>query len=129
MAKVFVMDSLIGVPFEWGGRGPDTLDCYGLVKNLYEAEYPAVTLPEYMSPDNSTETAAMMAGQIDLWKRVEEKPNVVVLIRVRGMASHVGYTLGDDKFIHTWESSGGVVIERLSQWKRKIIGYYEYVGK
>jgi cell wall-associated NlpC family hydrolase len=122
------MDNLIGVPFEWGGRGPDKFDCYGLVMHLYREAH-GVELPDYMSPSNSTTAAIMMAKEMSLWKSVDQQVNSVVLIRVNSMAAHVGFVLNSSKFTHTWEKSGGVVVERLSTWQRRIIGYYEYVGK
>jgi cell wall-associated NlpC family hydrolase len=30
-------------------------------------------------------------------------------------------------FIHAWEPSGGVTIERLSEWEKRIDGFYEYI--
>lgn len=121
------MDDLIGVPFKYGGRGPDTFDCYGLLMKLYKDEH-GVDLPDIRSGDNLHTIAAQMAGRLHLYEEVKKQPGTIILFKVRGMASHVGYYLGKDKFIHTWEQSGGVVIERLSTWDKRIIGFYKYVG-
>lgn len=115
--------SLIGVPFKYGGRGPDSFDCYGLVKHLLERD--GVVLPDYVSPHRGPEIAALMHGNIHLWSRCELKPGCVLAFRLPAHW-HCAYYLGDDQFIHTWEQSGGVCIERLGTWKRLLMGCYEY---
>ncbi|WKZ86349.1 C40 family peptidase [Ralstonia pickettii] len=118
---------LIGVPFVYGGRGPDTFDCYGLVAELYRRA--GQPIPDYRSPTDLAVIAAMMACEAQLWREVPApKAGAVALIRVGRHASHVGYCLDDMRMIHTWERTGGVVIERLDTWKRHIIGFFEYVG-
>ena len=68
-----------------------------------------------------------MMGEVRLWNKIEPKPGCAVLINVPGNM-HVGYVIDDSRFIHTWEESGGVTIERLSQWRGRIMGFYEYAG-
>jgi cell wall-associated NlpC family hydrolase len=118
---------LIGVPFKYGGRGPEHLDCYGLVKLCYEAEH-KVELPEFRSPDEQARILATIVGNLPMWEEVPAAPGRVVLFKIMGILQHVGYILPGDSFIHTWERSGGVVIERLSAWKSRIAGCYRFAG-
>lgn len=116
---------LIGIPFEYNGRGPDKFDCYGLVRHIHEQK--GIQIPDYSSPSDGAMITAMMLGELRLWGNCELKPGAVLLFRVPGNL-HVGTYLGDDWFLHTWEPSGGVVRERLSDWENRLMGIYEYVG-
>jgi cell wall-associated NlpC family hydrolase len=118
---------LIGTPFEYGGRGPDKYDCWGLVMHLYRSEK-GIGIPDYISPSDASRIAALMIGDLHLWEQIEEAKGAVVLFRASEFM-HVGYCIGNGRFIHTWDKSGGVCIERLSDWKRRILGFYKYVGK
>lgn len=120
-------DALIGAPFEFGGRGPDKFDCYGLVRYLYQTEH-GVLIPDYTSPTDAPRINALFAGNINLWEETECAPGTVVLIRAR-IFNHVGYVVDHRHFMHTWRDSGGVVMERLDQWKNRIVGFYKYVGQ
>lgn len=117
---------LIGTPFEYGGRG-DTLDCYGLVMLLHREA--GIELPDFKSPSDHARIAAMMALERDFWAECSPDPGAVVLFRIGRHAAHVGVVIENDRFIHTWEQSNGVIIERLSDWKNRIVGFYEYVGQ
>ena len=121
-------DDLIGKPFQLGGRGPDSFDCYGLVREAYYREH-GVLIPDYRSPSDQGRIAALMANQLVLWERTECAPGAVILFRVLGYGSHVGFIRPDNRFMHTWEASGGVVIERLdASWERRSLGCYRYIG-
>lgn len=116
---------LIGVPFEYGGRGPNSFDCYGLVKHIYE--HHGLQLPDYTSPRDGAKITAMMNNEIVLWEECDMKPGCTLLFRVPGNM-HVGFYIGN-WFVHTWEGSGGVTRERLKpDWHRRLIGSYKYVG-
>lgn len=116
---------LIGVPFEYGGRGPEKYDCYGLLKKLFKDD--DQNIPDYLSPTDGARITALMLGELHLWKECAPKSGRALLFKLFGNM-HVGYCLGNGRFIHTWEQSGGVVIERMSDWEVKLIGCYEYVG-
>lgn len=118
---------LIGIPFRYGGRGDGAFDCYGLVMELHKRR--GIELPDYLSPKDKGVIASMMASQVTLWRKVEE-PEVgdVILMRIGIFNCHVGVLLDDGEFIHTYEASGGVCIESLSGWDRRIEGYYRYEG-
>lgn len=114
---------MVGTPFKYGGRGPDYFDCYGLVRDLLMKDGTAP--PDYISPESGPEIAALMQGNIHRWSRCELKPGCVLAFRLPAHW-HCAYYLGDDQFVHTWEHSGGVCIERLSLWKGILMGCYEY---
>lgn len=118
---------LIGTPFEYGGRGPDTYDCWGLVRLLLR--WDGITAPDYHSDDNYRKIAASMDRQMHLWRKCESAPGRVILFRVRGLPCHVGYQIDKRRFVHTWEGSGGVLIEKLRDWEQRVTGFYEYVGE
>jgi len=121
------VSDLIGTPFRYGARGADAYDCYGLVMEC--ARRDGVTLPDFGSVDNMGMNAAIVGASLPQWQETSRRPGVVVLLRVGRFIAHVGYVLdGGGRFIHAWEGSGGVTIERLDEWKQRIVGFYEYVG-
>ena len=117
---------LIGVPFEMGGRGPKSYDCYGLVRELAR-RWDGVSLPDYTSPADAGRISALFALELRLWQSCERRPGAVALIHIPGH-THCGYVLDNLYMLHTWQASGGVVRERLFEWQRRIKGFYRYVG-
>lgn len=117
---------LVGTPFVYGGRGPDAFDCYGLLMHLHALR--GVALPDYRSPTDQATISALLASQLPLWERCPSAPGAAVAFRIGRLVTHCGMVLDDDHFIHTWEGSGGVCIERLSDWKDRIYGFYRYAG-
>jgi len=117
---------LIGQPFRRGGRGPVYFDCYGLVKFLIERETGQV-VPDYITPDDSGRTHALMVCSRVFWRELPAaRPGCVVMFKLGREVCHVGYMISHDKFIHAWEKTGGVTVERLADWERRIEGFYEY---
>lgn len=119
-------EDLIGIPFEYGGRDGNSLDCYGLVLEMLKRSDKIIP-PDYGCPKDKKRIAAMMSITSQSWKKIDKKIGAVLLVRLPNTA-HVGYMISNNKFIHTWEDSGGVTIEKVSEWENRIIGFYEYVG-
>ena len=91
---------LLGSRYAYGGSGPDSFDCSGLVK--YVCDKAGVKVPR-----TSSELCAL--------------PNKVDISKLRpgdicGRNGHVGIYIGNDVFIHASESSVGVVAEYLSSY-------------
>ena len=117
---------LVGTPFEYGGRGPDSLDCYGLVMEC--ARRDGVELPDFGHAKDQPTIMAMMTASLPQWRQIEKRHGAIAFIRVGRYAAHVGYVFGPNHMIHAWEQSGGVTIVRLADWQHRIVGYFEYVG-
>lgn len=132
---------LIGIPFEYGGRGPDSYDCYGLLMELHKRQGKIV--PDYRSTSDSQVVAETMRASIEnkVWiakwqkKFPRDIPAIasleagdVLLLKIKGLPCHVGMVTGRDQFVHTWEGVGGVLTERASLWKQRILGIYKFNG-
>jgi cell wall-associated NlpC family hydrolase len=118
---------LIGAPFRRGARGPDEFDCYGLVKFLIERAT-GREVPDYKSPTDTGATHALMITSREFWHRLPgQKVGSMVFFRIGREVCHVGYVISNGLFIHAWEPSGGVTVERLSEWEKRIDGFYEYI--
>lgn len=121
---------LIGKPFQYGGRGPEFYDCYGLVMEMFRRD--GIILPDYRSPSDKVTIAGIFAHGIQLWESSEQKPGVAVLFRVpfgkRELYSHVGYLVSPNQVLHTTELTNGVVCERLDVMGKRVHGFYRYVG-
>lgn len=118
----------IGIPFKYGGRDRKELDCYGLVMLLYK-EIHGIELPDLTSPTYLNEIAELVDQEKEkgYWEPCELEVGCVLLFNVRGYGSHVGYYLGNDRMIHTWEGTGGVIIERISfSWQNRLVGSYKW---
>lgn len=127
---------LIGKPFVYGGRGPATYDCWGVLMEMNRRAY-GIELPDYRSPSLIREIAVAIAGDLHRWRRLNEsRPGSSILFRIDdpktsvSAGAHVGFQLDHMRFLHTWESAGGVLQERfdVNPWKNRIIGHYEFIG-
>ena len=125
---MFVLfNDLIGKKFEYGGRGPDIYDCYGLCMEIYKRK--GIKLKEYLSTDEPSIVSDLINGQ-DFCVRIEKpEPFCFVLFRVHTQyTTHIGVVLPDCKrFIHVMPKKE-VSIERLESlsWKNRTKGYYKY---
>lgn len=124
---MFKPTELVGVPFKYGGRGPDYYDCYGLIMELYR-RCRSVELPDLRTPDSPSSIPPVFAMGMTLWAPAERVEGNVVAFRMGAYISHCGYLLDAGRMIHTLEATGGVTIEPLEIWERKIYGVYDYVG-
>lgn len=118
---------LIGVPFEYGGRGPEKFDCWGLLMALNSRVH-GVTLPDFRSVSQVPRIAKIMRENMSQWRPIEPRPGSSILFEIEGFGAHVGFQVDDYNFLHTWEDSGGVLRERLDFWQHRNLGHYEFVG-
>jgi len=119
---------LIGVEFEYGGRGPKTLDCWGLVQECYK-RWHDIYLPDYRSSSSAKDNASLMSSEgARLWQKLPSiQEGSVLLIRVRRFGAHVGFVHKKTRFLQALEGNG-VIESRLQKFDRQIIGAYRYVG-
>lgn len=123
------ISSLVGTPFKDGGRGPDSFDCWGLVREVYKRC--GIDLPEYaeIACYDALRVTAEMASESKRWNK-HQPPDLpipcVATFRVSSpMVNHVGVYIGNGKFLHTREKAGAV-IESLDSpiWRHRIEGFY-----
>jgi len=125
----FEWEDLIGTPFEEGGRfsrGTNGLDCYGLIQEIGIRQ--GIEYPERQFSNHRDVIGALMSVQMDQWEVCDKEPGAVILFKIKGVACHVGVVVNEFKFLHTWEGSGGVCLERISLWERKIVDFYRLKG-
>lgn len=121
-------DDLIGVPFENGGRGPGSFDCWGLVMEVFQRH--DVLLPDYkIACTDASRIDSQISERRPLWEKVTGEPPVPSLVVIRFnsvvMCNHTGVYLGNGMFIHAREKIG-VNIDRIDSpaWNRRIEGFY-----
>lgn len=116
------LNDYIGIPYRFGGRDADGLDCYGLVKMIYEKEY-YTQLPDWLTDvrdlkvRNDEFTKAITSGDF-VEKEAPSDGDFVVCYRTRA-AHHMGlYFAGG--VIHCVEGTG-VSYEHLAKFQRKYV--------
>lgn len=140
--EVFIMLSSInkdyykylGVPFKFNGNSiAEGFDCINLccavakdrgisMKNINHAFTTIDSYHYLMSEEQENKD----------WLKVPYSPDIkdcLVLFKINGKASHVGYMLDDLSFVHIMENSR-VTVEKITsiQWERRILGFYKYIG-
>ncbi len=121
---------LLGKPFEYGGRGPDAFDCYGLAVELYRRA--AMVLPDYASSDQpEAQGGGFLHGADHYFDRVAQpQPLDIILFQVvPRYITHCGVYVGHGRFIHIMQRIS-VACEELASpvWQQKQRGVYRFKG-
>ena len=124
-------NDIIGKPFHEDGYGPDNYSCYGLAVEVFKRF--GIDIPR----TNISVCACKQASQkeirdnlIKYWQwidRLKVPVGIVIKSTSPEFANHLGVYIGRGRMIHVTQNRN-VVIDRISNWKNKIIGYYKYVG-
>lgn len=115
---------LLGKPFERGARGPESYDCYGLVRVMFERS--GRPLPDFQTPGSLEEIEDLVGREEARFRRVPPRtPGSLITFRVDGHGAHVGFMLEGDWFLHCIEGSG-VARERLTGGHFTPLAFYEY---
>jgi len=127
------VNKYIGLQFEDKGRAPCGVDCWGLVRLIYEKEY-GIELPSYNgcypSSTEAEEIAQLINGEKGKWSEVkagEEKEGDVIIMRLSGYPTHVGMVVEPGMMIHTLKGTN-TVIEHYTGilWRNRVVGIFRH---
>lgn len=108
-----------GIPYQWGGSGPEAFDCSGLVQWTIKKTY-GIMIPRTTSL------------QFKKWGKSMKKdlknslPGDFIYFKKRNVnqaVTHVGIYLGDNKFIHAPKTNDVVKVSDLREFKNTYKGY------
>lgn len=97
----------LGVPYQWGGNGPNTFDCSGLTKYVYAAN--GINLPRVAQDQMNAGTPVS-----------NPQPGDLVFFGSGGSAYHVGIYVGNNSYLHAPQDNEVVKISPMSR--------YDYIG-
>ncbi|MCW0207168.1 C40 family peptidase [Achromobacter veterisilvae] len=112
----------IGTPYSWGGDDAEGFDCSGLVLYVFR-EIAGLELPR-------TARAQRTAGE-SVGNKKELRPGDLVFFatRGRGVTSHVGIYIGQNKFVHAPRRGTKVRVDEMqnSYWTKRYVGARRYL--
>ncbi len=119
----------IGLPFEDGGRGPHSYDCWGLIKAVY-ADRLGVDLPSYgeISARDLIRVSRQMEGsKDDGWVECGPVPLAVALMTTTATGrriAHVGVMVDERRVMHVMRATLTAVVP-VSHFSvaGRIVGY------
>jgi len=100
-------------------------DCWGIVVEFYSYEL-NIELKNYYEeiPNNRKVANSLIYSNMGDFEKVET-PNYgdIILMKYKGVESHIGVYLGKGKMLHTTETTD-CVVENISKWEGLITGFY-----
>lgn len=112
----------VGTPYSWGGDDAEGFDCSGLVLYVYR-EIAGLELPR-------TARAQRREGQsVSAKKELRPGDLVFFATRGRGVTSHVGIYIGQNKFVHAPRRGTKVRVDDMknSYWAKRYVGARRYL--
>ncbi|MBM0103622.1 C40 family peptidase [Steroidobacter sp. S1-65] len=94
--------SLLGSPYEWGGNGPTTFDCSGLVRFIHDQL--GILVPRTAAEQYSAATPV----DVD-----EIEPGDLLFFKIKGRISHVAIYAGEGRFVHAPQTGRSVELRML----------------
>jgi len=118
-----------GHPFELGADGPDSYDCWGVVRaclrDRFHVDVPALTT--LRAQDEATQLAE---GGVD-WIEISAesaRPGDVLRFRGRGGSVHVGLVVAGGWMLHAFpKTTSRVERYRCQPWESSLRGAYRHV--
>ena len=104
--KLHWSTNYVGIPWVASGRDyPNGLDCWGLVREVYENEL-GISLPSYpVDPDDARSNSKTITLGLSGWEKLDEpEDNCLVVMSKNRIPTHVGV------YIH---ESGGLVLHTV----------------
>lgn len=127
---MFKEEKYLGIPFKMYGEDEKGIDCANLaclvargrghyIPNINHFEYTEATAFKGFKKQFNRQQ----------FKEVEKQSDSIVLLKVNGIAGHVGYMLSEKYFIHVLPKRD-VTIENINSllWKNSVVGFYKFVG-
>lgn len=121
----------IGIPFKDHGRSRQGLDCWGLIRLIYNQELDIV-LPdyskEYVDATDRHHIPLLVYEQRKRWKSVKAPEEYdVILININKQPLHVGCMINARQFIHVMRGRHTTVdVVTNYEWKPRIDSFYRY---
>lgn len=126
------------IPFKEKGRSAAGADCWGLVRIIYQAER-GIELPDYLevyelgfsawSKDDRTKLERLVQEESkQKWQEVSRpQPFDVIVMKMKGFATHVGIVIDSQRMIHCQEGIG-TSIEKFNsiRWRDNVVGFYRW---
>lgn len=115
----------IGLPFEDCANGPDSFDCWGLVRFVMENEF-GILLPD-LSYDTSDKNRNRFVDQYRPFFTQLDKPQhgALVLYTPDRRRTHIGVCIDGTDMLHTMKYQGSVLMPLSSpRIKNGIFGYF-----
>lgn len=119
---------LLGMKFEIGGRGPEKIDCYGVLVHYYK-EFD-LKLPDYSYTDDwSGQTELYLQEYAHFFRKLDKDEKLeigdMILFNSKEYPSHSGIYLGESTFIHARDKVG-TKIDSLTNpvWRGKVYNYF-----
>lgn len=103
-----VAQSLLGVPYKWGGTTPDGIDCSGFARYAYQSI--GIHLPRDADQQFLMGKITALPG----WAGALAAGDLLFFSGEYGGISHVALSLGPEEFIHA-RSQQGVIITRMDE--------------
>jgi cell wall-associated NlpC family hydrolase len=102
-AIIATAQKYMGTPYVWGGETPDGWDCSGFTR--YVMKQNGISLPRTAAEQFAVGTAVDKANL--------KSGDMIFFTTYKPGASHVGFYMGDGKFIHASSAAKQVTISQL----------------
>lgn len=119
-------NDLIGKPFD-----AETNNCYDILREVYRRN--GVIIPKTnisVCACKNVSNKEIQAHKEANWQQID-KPEVPCGVWIKStnpdFANHIAAYIGKGRMIHT-TLNRAVVVDRIYDWKHKILGYYKYVS-
>ncbi|SEI42370.1 C40 family peptidase [Achromobacter sp. NFACC18-2] len=112
----------IGTPYSWGGDDADGFDCSGLVLYVFR-EIAGLELPRTARAQRSE------GHKVAAKKELRPGDLVFFATRGRGVTSHVGIYIGQNKFVHAPRRGTKVRVDDMKSayWSKRYLGARAYL--
>jgi cell wall-associated NlpC family hydrolase len=124
----------VGLPFAEHGRDHHGVDCWGLLRLIYQEQF-GVALPSYDEDYRTTTDAHEIGALVQREARppfeavplTQARVGDVVILRVRNLPMHCGLVLTPPAFLHI-ERRINAAVERWDawHWRHRISGVFRH---